>query len=96
MSLAPRYLLTDRFDIGMLASLTIDITLTEITLNEVCELIEKAEIEQRMGLHGGWADGVRFPTEVTLKPRGPILLVAHPTDTDQGTVMRWVQVEVID
>ena len=96
MTRTPRYLLTDKFDLGMLASLTADISLTEISLGDVCELIERAEQEQRLGLHGGWADGVRNPTEIVLSPDGPILLVARPMETDQGTVMRWVQVEVID
>lgn len=96
MNMAPRYLLTDKFDLGMLASLTADITLTEISLDDVCDLIEKAEFEQRLGLHGGWADGVRFSVEITLAPNGPILLVARPIKTDQGTVMKWVRVEVRD
>jgi hypothetical protein len=38
MNMAPRYLLTDKFDLGMLASLTADITLTEISLDDVCDL----------------------------------------------------------
>lgn len=96
MNMAPRYLLTDKFDLGMLASLTADITLTEISLDDVCDLIEKAEFEQRLGLHGGWADGVRFSVEITLAPNGPILLVARAIKTDQGTVMKWVRVEVRD
>lgn len=96
MNMAPRYLLTDRFDLGMLASLTADITLTEITLNDACELIEKAEREQQMGLHGGWADGVRNPFEITLVPNGPILLVVRPVETGQGIVMKWVKIEVLD
>ena len=50
MNMAPRYLLTDKFDLGMLASLTADITLTEISLDDVCDLIEKAEFEQRLFL----------------------------------------------
>lgn len=96
MNMAPRYLLTDKFDLGMLASLTVDIALTEITLDDACELIEKAEREQKMGLHGGWADGVSNSAEITLAPNGPILLVARPFDTNQGAVMKWVRVEVID
>lgn len=96
MNKAPRYLLTDQFDIGMLASLTADITLTEISLDEVCHLIEEAEREQRLGLHGGWADAVNNRLAVNLAPNGPILLLACPVETNQGTVMKWVQVEVID
>lgn len=95
MNMAPRYLLTDKFDLGMLASLPADITLTEITLDDACELIEKAEREQQMGLHGGWGDGVRNPAEITLAPNGPILLVVRPVETDHGVVMKWVKVEVI-
>ena len=53
MNMAPRYVLTDRFELGMLSSLTADITLTEITLAQVCELIEKAELEKKLNLHGG-------------------------------------------
>lgn len=41
----------------MLSSLTADITLTEITLAQVCELIEKAELERR------WACMVDGPME---------------------------------
>ena len=37
MNKAPRYLLTDQFDLGMLSSLTADITLTEISLADVCQ-----------------------------------------------------------
>lgn len=96
MNMAPRYLLTDRFDLGMLATLTADITLTEMTLDQVCELIEKAEQEKKLGLHGGWADGIRTPAPVELTPHGPILLVAQMMETAQGATMRWVQVEVID
>lgn len=96
MNNAPRYLLADQFDIGMLASLTADITLTEISLDEVCRLIEEAEREQRLGLHGGWADAVNNSLAVNLTPHGPILLLACPVETNQGTVMKWVQVEVID
>lgn len=96
MNMAPRYLLTDRFDLGMLSNLTADITLTEISLDQVCELIEKAELEKKLGLHGGWADGIRTPGTVALTPHGPILLVAQTTETAQGAMMKWVQVEVID
>lgn len=96
MNMAPRYVLTDRFDLAMLSSLTSDITLTEMSLDQVCELIEKAELEKKMGLHGGWADGVRTHTPIELTPHGPILLVAQTTETSQGATMKWVQVEVID
>src|ERR1035437_9474669 len=48
MNKAPRYLLTDQFDLGMLSSLTADITLTEISLEHVCQLIEAAEFEQKL------------------------------------------------
>ena len=96
MNMAPRYVLTDRFELEMLSSLTADITLTEISLDQVCELIEKAELEEKMGLHGGWADGIRTRTPVELTPHGPILLVAQTTETAQGAMMKWVQVEIID
>lgn len=96
MNKAPRYLLTDQFDLGMLSSLTADITLTEISLEHVCQLIEAAEFEQKLGLHGGWADAVKHKESVSLAPNGPILLVARPVDMGQGTVMKWVQIEVID
>lgn len=101
MNMAPRYVLTDRFDLGMLSSLTSDITLTEISLDQVCALIEKAELERKMGLHGGWADGIRAHAPIELTPHGPILLVsillvAQTTETAQGAMMKWVQVEVID
>jgi hypothetical protein len=49
-----------------------------------------------MGLHGGWADGIRAHMAVELSAHGPILLVARPMKTEQGAVMKWVQVEVID
>ncbi|MBA3033335.1 MAG: hypothetical protein KKF85_16320 [Gammaproteobacteria bacterium] len=94
--MAPRYVLTDRFELEMLSSLTADITLTEISLDQVCELIEKAELEKKMGLHGGWADGIRTRTPVELTPHGPILLVAQTTETERGAMMKWVQVEIID
>lgn len=96
MNMAPRYVLTDRFDLGMLSSLTSDITLTEISLDQVCALIEKAELERKMGLHGGWADGIRAHAPIELTSHGPILLVAQTTETAQGAMMKWVQVEVID
>ena len=96
MNMAPRYVLTDRFDLGMLSSLTSDITLTEMSLDQVCELIEKAELEKKMGLHGGWADGIRAHAPIELSPHGPILLVAQATETSHGAMMKWVQVEVID
>ncbi len=94
--MAPRYVLTDRFELEMLSSLTADITLTEMSLVQVCELIEKAELEKKMGLHGGWADGIRTRTPVELTPHGPILLVAQTTENAQGAMMKWVQVEIID
>lgn len=96
MNKAPRYVLTDRFDLGMLSSLTSDITLTEISLDQVCALIEKAELERRIGLHGGWVDGIRAHVPIELTPHGPILLVAQTTESAQGSMMKWVQVEVID
>jgi hypothetical protein len=61
MNKPPRYLVTDQFDLGMLASLTADITLTEISLADVCQRIEDAEREQGQGLHGGWAAAVKNP-----------------------------------
>jgi hypothetical protein len=91
----PRYLVTDTFDLRMLASLTVDITLKELSLEEVCDLIERAEQEQRIGLHGGWADGLKHPLATALAPNGPILLVANQVPTAQGEVMRWVQVEIV-
>lgn len=96
MNKLPRYLLTDQFDLGMLSSLTVGITLTEISLEDVCKIIEEAEREKELGLHGGWADAVKNKGAVTLVPNGPILLVARPFETGQGTIMKWVQVEVID
>lgn len=96
MNMAPRYVLTDRFDLGMLTNLTADITLTEMSLAQVCELIERAELEKKMGLHGGWADGIRTHAPVALSPHGPILLVAQTESTAQGAMMKWVQVEVVD
>lgn len=96
MNKAPRYLLTDQFDIGMLASLTANIALTEISLDEVCHLIEEAEREKQLGLHGGWADAVNIQSAMNLAPHGPILLVAHPVKNGQGTIMKWVQVEITD
>ena len=53
MNKAPRYLLTDQFDLGMLSSLTADITLTEISLADVCQLIEQAECDKKLGLQAG-------------------------------------------
>lgn len=96
MKAAPRYLLTDTFDIGMLASPNVGISITEMSLETVCELIEKAEMEQKLGLHGGWADGIRNPAEIALSPHGPILLVARPVATAAGIVMKWVKVEVME
>ena len=96
MNKAPRYLLTDQFDLGMLSSLTADITLTEISLADVCQLIEQAEWDKKLGLHGGWADAVKNKAGVSLQPDGPILIVARPVQTDEGVLMKWVQVEVVD
>lgn len=95
MNKLPRYLLTDQFDLGMLSSLTADITLTEISLEDVCRIIEEAERDQELGLHGGWVDAVRNKTAVSLVPNGAILLVARPVQTDQGNILKWVQVEVM-
>jgi hypothetical protein len=95
MKKTPRYLLTDRFDLGMLPSLTADITLTEITLEDVCQIIEEAEREKELGLHGGWVDAVKNKEAVSLVPNGAILLVARPVETDQGNILKWVQVEVM-
>lgn len=95
MNMQPRYLVTDTFDLRMLASLTVGITLKELSLDDVCDLIEKAEQEQRMGLHGGWADGLKHPLAAALAPNGPILLVANQVKTAQGEVMRWVQLEIV-
>ena len=92
MNMQPRYLVTDTFDLRMLASLTVGITLKELSLDDVCE---RAEQEQRMGLHGGWADGLKHPLATALAPDGPILLVANQVQTAQGEVMRWVQVEIV-
>ncbi len=94
MRMPPRYLVSDRFDIGILSSLTAAITLTEITLEEVCQRIEESEREMRLGLHGGWADAIVNRDAVTLSPNGPILLVARSEKTDHGAVMKWVQIEV--
>jgi hypothetical protein len=96
MNKPPRYLLTDQFDLGMLSSLTADITLTEISLKDVCQIIEEAEREKELGLHGGWVDAVKNKEAVSLVPNGPILLVARPFETDQGSIMKWVQVVVMD
>lgn len=96
MNKPPRYLLTDQFDLGMLSSLTAGITLTEISLEEVCQIIEEAEREKELGLHGGWVDAVKNKEAVSLVPNGPILLVARPVETSQGAIMKWVQVEVVD
>ena len=95
MKKTPRYLLTDRFDLGMLPSLTADITLTEISLEDVCQIIEEAEREKELGLHGGWVDAVKNKEAVSLVPNGAILLVARPVETDRGNIMKWVQVEVM-
>lgn len=95
MKMTPRYLLTDRFDLGMLPSLTADITLTEISLEDVCQIIEEAERDKKLGLHGGWVDAVKNREAVSLVPNGSILLVARPVETDQGNILKWVQVEVM-
>ena len=96
MNKPPRYLVTDQFDLGMLASLPADITLTEISLADVCQRIEDAEREQGQGLHGGWAAAVKNREAVTLVPNGPILLVARCVESEQGLIFKWVQVEVIN
>lgn len=95
MKKAPRYLLTDRFDLGMLPSLTVAITLTEISLEDVCQIIEEAERDKELGLHGGWIDAVKNKEAVSFVPNGSILLVARPVETDQGNILKWVQVEVM-
>jgi hypothetical protein len=87
---------TDQFDLGMLASLPADITLTEISLEDVCQRIEDAEREHEMGLHGGWAGAAKNKAAVTLVPNGPILLVARCVESEQGLIFKWVQVEVIN
>lgn len=92
--MTPRYLLSDQFDLGLLSSLTAAITLTEISLEDVCQLIEESEHEMRLGLHGGWVDAVGNRASVTLSPNGPILLVARYVETDHGAIMKWVQIEV--
>ncbi len=92
--MTPRYLLSDQFDLGILSSLTTAITLTEISLEEVCQRIEESEREKELGLHGGWADAIVNRDAVTLSPNGPILLVARSVETDHGAIMKWVQIEV--
>lgn len=92
--MTPRYLLSDQFDLGILSSLTAAITLTEISLEEVCQRIEESEREKALGLHGGWADAIVNRDAVTLSPNGPILLVARSVETDHGAIMKWVQIEV--
>lgn len=96
MKKPPRYLLTDQFDLGMLPSLTADITLTEISLEDVCQIIEEAERDKELGLHGGWVDAVKNKEAVSLVPNGAILLVARPVETDQGSIIKWIQVEVVE
>lgn len=96
MSKPPRYLLTDQFDLGMLPSLTADITLTEISLEDVCQIIEDAERDKELGLHGGWVDAVKNKEAVSLIPNGQILLVARAIETGQGMLMKWVRIEVQD
>ncbi|MDP1678554.1 MAG: hypothetical protein Q8L02_00230 [Candidatus Nitrotoga sp.] len=41
-----RYLLTDQVDLGIFPSLTADITLNEISLKDVCQIIEVAKRER--------------------------------------------------
>ncbi len=96
MNKPPRYLVSDQFDLGMLASLTADIRLTELSLDDVCQRIEDAEREHELGLHGGWVAAVTNKAAVTLVPNGPILLVARRVKTDYGVIFKWVQVEVIN
>jgi hypothetical protein len=72
------------------------ITLTEISLEDVCQRIEDAEREHEMGLHGGWAGAAKNKAAVTLVPNGPILLVARCVESEQGLIFKWVQVEVIN
>lgn len=96
MNKRPRYLLADQFDLGMLSSLTADITLTEISLEDVCQIIEEAERDKALGLYGGWVDAVKNKSTVALEPNGQILLVARPVETGHGTIMKWVQVEMIE
>ena len=96
MNKSPRYLVTDQFDLGMLASMTATVTLTEISLDDVCQLIEEAEREQALGLHGGWADAANGKAAVRLAPDGPILLLARVVETGHGAFLKWVRVEVVD
>lgn len=96
MNKPPRYLVTDRFDFGMLASLTADLRLTEISLDDVCQLIEEAEREQQLGLHGGWGNAVRDTAAVTRALNGSILLVACPVASDRGIELKWARVEVVE
>ena len=96
MNKPPRYLLTDRFDLGMLASLTADLKLTEMSLDDVCQLIEEAEREQQLGLHGGWSDAVKDPAAVTLTLNGAILLVACRVASARGIELKWARVEVVE
>jgi hypothetical protein len=86
MNKPPRYLVSDQFDLGMLASLTADITLTELSLDDVCQRIEDAEREHELGLHGGWAAAVTNKAAVTLVLNAPILLVARRVKTDYGVI----------
>ena len=96
MKKTPRYMLTDQFDLGMLSSLTADITLTEISLEDVCQIIEEAERDKELGLHGGWVDAVRNKEAVNLVPNGQILLVARAIETGKGMLMKWGRIEVQD
>ena len=70
--------------------------MTEISLEDVCQLIEEAEREKELGLHGGWADAVKNKESVTLELNGLILIVARSVETDRGAIMKWVQIEVVD
>lgn len=96
MDKAPRYLLTDQFDLGMVASLPACIHLTEISLESVCQLIEEADREKSMGLHGGWSDAVKDRQLSRLTSAGPVLLVARLGPADDGMVVKWIQVSVVD
>lgn len=95
MNKPPRYLVTDRFDFGMLGSLNADLKLTEMSLDDVCQLIEQAEREKQLGIHGGWGDAMKDKTAVTLALNGSILLLACPVASDRGIEIRWARVEVV-
>jgi len=96
MNKPPRYLVTDRFEFGMLASLTAELKLTEISLEDVCQLIEEAEREKQQGLHGGWGEAAREVAAVPRVPHGSILLVACPVVSDRGVELKWARVEVVE